>query len=67
MDKEKIICTLCQKEYLPHHNESFRTGLCGPCEDDVMYLEETLEYQENQGLMPVDIDFAVKVLEEMDK
>lgn len=44
--ESKEVCTLCQKKYVPHHNEAFRTGLCGPCEDDVTYWEEIKEHQE---------------------
>ena len=46
MKVEKEICELCNKEYVPHHNPTFRTELCKGCEEDVMYAEEVKEYQE---------------------
>ena len=51
MEKEK--CALCKKEYVPHHNPSYRTGFCGPCEDDMLYWEEVQEMREAMEMQEV--------------
>ena len=46
MIKERFeVCELCGKSYMPHHNLSFSTQLCGSCEEDLLYWEEMQELQ----------------------
>ena len=46
MEKVNETCALCKKEYVPHHIPEFRSGFCGPCEEDMLYWEEIREMQE---------------------